>query len=41
MRVYVISCLVAAVIAIAAVFALNAIQKPADGAFAASSSVRI
>jgi hypothetical protein len=40
MRVFITSCVAAAVIAVVAAMALNTIQKPADQAFA-TSSVRI
>ena len=40
MRVFVTSCIAAAVIAVVAAMALNTIQKPVDQAFA-TSSVRI
>ena len=41
MRVFVTSCIAAAVIAVIAAMALNTIQKPAETAFSSASSVRI
>ena len=38
MRVFVTSCIAAAVIAVVAAMALNTIQKPVDQAFATSSA---
>jgi hypothetical protein len=40
MRAFLVACLAAAIIAIGAVFALNAVQRPAELAFS-TSAVRI
>lgn len=41
MRTYLVSCLVAAAVAVGAVFVLDHFQKPADLAYSSTTGVRI